>query len=346
MGVSRKIINSSGSRVRIVPKTKKIPLPKTIVSRTGIEISTCYCRKCMKTKKPDDFLEAVDGGYLDANGKMSICKNCCNDIFNKIYDYEKDVDKALLRTCRILNVRYDEVALNALHDHLQSILEMGHESERLFGIYRNKLMNTQKTRITERNMNETFIFEEPVGLTKDPAIDEDEDSHDMIQFWGNNFKQEDFDWLELELADWKKTHKCDTKAEETLLKEICYIEFDMRKARSEGRSPAALVEQLQKVMKTAAVDPSKTALAGSGKSQDTFSAFIKTIEQNEPAEVFEDKQLFKDFDNIDWYFRKYITRPLKNFITQSRDFNVEKDEEEDEFGEVFEDGDIPTTLAQ
>jgi hypothetical protein len=114
----------------------------------------------------------------------------------------------------------------------------------------------------------------------------------------------------------------------------------------EGKSTSGLVKEKQDLMKTASVDPAKTALAGSGRSQDTFSAFIKTIEENEPADYYKDKEMFKDFDNIDWYFRKYVTRPLKNFITQSRDFSVEVDDEENEFEieEEGENGDFPASV--
>ncbi len=57
---------------------------------------------------------------------------------------------------------------------------------------------------------------------------------------------------------------------------------------------------------------------------------MKVIEENEPASYYEDKKLFKDFDDIDFYFKKYVTRPLKNFVTQSRDFNVDTEDDVDE----------------
>jgi hypothetical protein len=346
MGRPKKIETTTEQKT--VARTKKLPPKKIVTSRTGVELTECYCRKCMKMKPAMDFFEATDL-FLDANGKMSICRNCCNDIYNDIFLSERNFEKALLKTCRILNVRYDETAIFAAKETLQSMLEKGLDTDKIFGMYKGKLSKTQETRINNRDLTEDFTFQElGYGLVENPMTDDDyEDAHDLKQFWGTNFEKEDYDWLEEELADWKKTHKCDTKAEETLLKEICYKEFDIRKDRAEGRDPSNKVKQLQDLMKTASVDPAKTAMAGSGKSQDTFSSFIKTIEQNEPAEYYKDKELFKDFDNIDFYFRKYVTRPLKNFITQSRDFNVEADDGEDEMmeTEVFEDGDLTTPLS-
>jgi hypothetical protein len=51
------------------------------------------------------------------------------------------------------------------------------------------------------------------------------------------------------------------------------------------------------------------------------------VEETTPSEYYKDKELFKDFDNIGSYFKKYITRPIKNFVTGSRDFNVNTDDD-------------------
>lgn len=325
------------------PKKRGIALRKPVTTTTGVTITEVYCRKCMKYKKPVEFWEATDR-FLDTNGKMSVCIDCCNEIHNVIFESDKDLTKSLLKACRILNVRYDAVALQATKEMITSIIAKGADTTKVFGLYKSKLFRKVNVRIDEKDFSEDFTFVEPPNLlVEKPMQDDDyEDAIDLKMFWGTNFEKEDYDWLEFELADWKKTHKCDTKAEETLLKEIVYKEWEIKKERAEGRDPSAKVKQLQELMKTASVDPAKTAAAGSGKSQDTFSAFIKTIESNEPAEYYKDKKLFQDFDNIDFYFKKYVTRPLKNFITQSRDFNVEREDEEDDNldGEVYEDGEF------
>jgi hypothetical protein len=71
------------------------------------------------------------------------------------------------------------------------------------------------------------------------------------------------------------------------------------------------------------------------------------IEETEPAEYYADKTMFKDFDNIGFYFEKYVTRPLKNFVMGSRDFNVETEKDGDDDDDSFDidgmgiDDDIP-----
>jgi len=311
-------------------------LKKTVKSKTGVEVETIYCRKCMEMKKPNNFYSAVDD--LDSNGFFSICKSCCESIYDSYYNVEHDVARAMLRTCRKINLMFDEGALESTLIQIKSAMDKGKTYDGILGLYKSKLTVSSKSDFFDRGEYTDFTFTEPsVSLPPSEPLDNSEESFDLKQYWGENLNFDDYVFLEKEMSEWKKTHKCDTKAEETLLKEICHKQLEIRKKREElkGNSPAALVKELQQLMVTAAIDPSKTASIGAGKSQDTFSSFIKTIEEKEPADFYKDKELFKDYDNIDFYFRKYVTRPLKNFITQSRDFNVETEEEEFEAEDLF-----------
>lgn len=291
-----------------------------------------------------DFYDAVDAGLIDANGLMSICKKACNELFDKFLASENSYEKAILKMCRVLNLKYSDDAINAALKQMETYKERGTESTSFFSLYKGKLYTTSKTsnRIESHNIDLQYEEVTQINITGKNTLsdfNEDELEKDVIEFWGEGYETEDYEWLEKTFADWKKTHKSDTMAEESLLKEIVFKQFEIRKARKNELSTAALVKELQDLMKTASVDPSKTSLSNSGKAQETFSSFIKMIEENEPASYYsdEDKKLFKDFDNIEYYFDKYVRRPLKNFITGSRDFNVDgESEDDDELGENTE----------
>lgn len=315
---------------------KTVVTAKDYISKTGVTLEQCYCRKCMKNKKPDDFFEAVDNGFVDANGKMSVCKDCCNAMFDLVYNSNGMIlDKAILKICRYLNIAYSEDAVNMTMEHIDTNTKKGINTSSIFGIYKAKLhiiMNKGDIR-DKADRNQDLTFREPVisRVADDGLLDQQvPEAQDLRVRWGSNLEYDDYVWLEKELSDWKKTHKCDTKAEETLLEQICLTKFTIRKMREESKSPGGLIKELQDLMKTANVDPAKTSLANAGKSRETFSEFIKTIEENEPAEYFEDKKLFKDFDNLEYYFKKFLTRPLKTFILGSRDFNIGEEPPEDD----------------
>ncbi|MFW5890978.1 MAG: hypothetical protein ACOCUI_02065, partial [bacterium] len=155
-------------------------------------------------------------------------------------------------------------------------------------------------------------------IVKDAEIDDK-----AILFWGDGFEDYDYLYLENELKQWQKTHKHDNYAEITLLREICLTSLEIRKKRERKESVKNETKALQDLMKTASIDPAKANAADNGKSLDSYGTWLKEIEESEPAEFFEDKKLFKDYDKIKEYTDKYIFRPLKNLLTGSRDFNIE-----------------------
>jgi hypothetical protein len=60
-----------------------------------------------------------------------------------------------------------------------------------------------------------------------------------------------------------------------------------------------------------------------------YGAWVRDIEKYRPAEYFEDKKIYFDFDKIGEYFQRFTLRPLKNLLTGSRDFDKEFSIEED-----------------
>lgn len=307
--------------------TKSIKSNKPLMELVDgvVVVKNVYCRRCMQTKDTDNFYSAVDK-ILDKNGYMSVCKDCINEIYSKLYLAERDVHKAILRTCRVINLAYNNDTVDSTIKQVDG-KDVKEYSKEFFGLYKRKLSG-----IFEREDNLDLTFKEPEDKSaiKDNSLDQSEETVNLVNMWGDGYSIEDYNWLENEYSKWIKYHKSDTMAEVTLLKEIVWKNYEIKKARMEGKSTSSLVKELQDLMKTASVDPAKSTIAGSSENRDTFSSFIKLIEEKEPAEYYKDKKLFEDFDNIGAYFRKYVTRPLKNFITQSRDFNVDSNDEEDD----------------
>jgi hypothetical protein len=313
------------------------------------------CRKCGISKIADDYYRSTEPD-LDLNGKMALCKLCVKDITDGFIDSEKAMDKGILKTCRKLNVLFDKELCDRTVAKVQEIEQGGKATEMVFGFYLRFLF-------AKNADGKDLTFEElenEVGVQQETAIEEKiEIAPEMKQFekdWGKGLTVDDYTYLEEELASWEATHRSDTKAEKTLLRLIAYKELQIRKAReSDPIDPElerAFTKEIQDLMKTAAIDPSKANAASQGKGKESFSAFIKMIEETEPAEFYKEKGLFKDFDNIEFYFEKFITRPLKNFVMGSRDFNVETEKDGDDEDDSFDisdmgiEDDVPVTKEE
>ena len=313
--------------IKRIKKTKKTWRTKVTTS-TGCEVAEKYCRFCMTVKNPKFFTVATDT-YLNKDGLHDICNPCLEQIFQDCLASERDVTRAFLKFCRGQNWSFKSAAVETSIKTAEKLLKQG-KPVTYVPEYKQTLHGIANISV-RTGMNADMTFSEP---SKDEYIPKellgDTVSQDVIDFWIPGLPREDYVWLENELARWKKTHKADTAADETLLSEIVWTNYEIRKEKVAGHSTDSLVDKLQKLMKTAAVDPAKSTVASAGKSLENFSAFIKTIEETEPCEYYKDKSLFKDFDNIEWYFEKFVKRPLLNFIGVARDFNISDDKSDDE----------------
>lgn len=309
---------------------KKKTVPKKIVTKTGQKISHGYCRMCMETKIATDFYQAVDT-YIDKNGIMSVCKKCLNGIYDKIYETEHSSEKAILRICRMINMKYDNDAIIATKKHLETMESKGKISNGVIGIYRAKLQNVQKSEIGKRSENDLDLTYQDVGgivFTVEDNVENETDRVTLDQlkgFWGYGFTNfDDYKFLENRLAEWKADYSCSNKAEEFLIKELCFKELELDKARREEKNVDPILKSIDGLLKTASLTPAQTN-ASSGKSFETIGLMIKRIESTTPAEYYQDKSLFKDFDNLEQYISNFIKRPIMNFLGASKSFEISDD---------------------
>ena len=312
-------------KVKVMPTSKRMA-PKE-------EVKKIYCRKCQKMRPENSFYSCTDH-FLDKNGKMSVCKSCIVEIYNNFYKTDLSMEKSIYRTCKALNIRYDEKAVISAKSHIQTFIDRGTETKSVFGLYKSKLIQSQRKELKDIDWQEDLTFKELSGEVLQSLAPQGKADAELIYFWGDNLAPDDYAFLEKEFSEWQRSYRCDTKAEEILLKDLCHIELKIRKARNEDRSVSSLNKDKIAIMKVASVDPAKAALVSSGKSLETFSNFVKMMEETDPADFYKDKELFKDFDNIGQYYQDYVTRPIKNFITKSRDFSVAQ---EDNVTNIFED---------
>lgn len=279
-----------------------------------------YCRTCQKIMAIGNFYEATNT-RLDKNGYMSVCKECCNNLFNEYYRIYNNLEIALQLTCQDLDVRLSKEAIKQVQSQLENAMAKGKKSEKIFGIYKSKLGSTGKN----NTGMESFRYKDSDCLIDDKEISNNIDiDDDLLLFWGKGFQDiDDYIFLETELSNWKQTHRCDNQAEITLLREICIKILEIRKARENKDDTGKLQKELQDLMKTASVDPAKANAASAGKSHEAFGSWVKEIEQFRPAEWFEQQEKYKDMDGLIPYIKNYIVRPIENFFTGMRNFIVD-----------------------
>jgi hypothetical protein len=297
-----------------------------------------YCRRCMEKKRENHFHSAVDPN-IDKNGLLSVCKDCVNELYeNALLVTENNMEESIFKVCKSLNILFSSKVVDSLKLHLSKQESQGIKKE-VFGLYKSHL-----GRHLSLNQGVSGTFTDvPSGFSKGDTIDEiknetPEFKEYLKYFWGNGLGKEDYSYLETELARWKKTHSCSNAAEETLLREVCFTQLEIRKSRLEGNDPSTLIKRLQDLMKTANL----ASPVASSQAQDIFGVWIKDIESKTPAEWWEDNQIFKDVDGLMVYINDFIVRPIRNFIMSTRDFKISENDgiEMEDVDESFSDEDL------
>ncbi len=307
------------------PKYKSKRLKKVDFVNDGLPDEFSYCRKCRRVRKNYLFHKAVDT-FIDSNGKFSVCKDCCNDIYTVFLRETGSTERAILKCCTSFNVVFNQDAITAAQKQVAS--KDGNEEKSLWGLYLAKLSVIYRDNVTDKAEELNLTFKPNININiQDNEIISDEYA-DLVQFWGTD-KKSDIIFLEREYGNFKETHKADTYAEITLLKNVCYKLLDMENDRKAGRSTDASLKQLLDLMKNLAISPSMVNAAASGKSLDTFGQWIKDIETMRPAEWVEDKSIWANIDDLEKYTEENIISPLRSFVTGNKEFTIDETESVD-----------------
>lgn len=318
------------------------------------------CRYCMNVKNQNRFYVSQD--FLDSDGRMSICIDCCGYLFNYYYSVHSRIDIAIYELCRCVNVRYDSKAYSSLmtsleKNSMQATISAinGEISEdmsentidqiavdtktSIFGKYYNIL---KKIYQNSPDMDLTFDVyknDRPEGYedkTTDKAVVEAIDDayekkmNSLEKKWGKQ-EGDDYAFLESEYNSWAKTKDTDEKGVDLLIREVCLHQLKMRKMRENGEDiKKDDIEILTRLMDKCSISPDKLKENNSNRSLAAFGVWLKDVETISPAEWVENKKLFKDVEGIDEYVNRTFDRAVKNYIGQQRDFRVVADKMEKE----------------
>lgn len=309
-------------------------------------ITESHCRRCQETKPIRHFYKAVDH-LLDCNGYMSVCKPCINEMYDIFFINDQVIEKTVLRLCRALNVKYSQDAMDTTNQTLGTYIERGTDPASIFGLYKSKLEAANRVLTHNKSvlgMDEDLTFHEPpTSVVQEFPEPEDFGAHDIEYYkekWGDSvdFTMDDYLFLEQELKNWKKTHKCDTYADEVMLREICFKRNEIRRTRNEGGNTNSLVKALQDIMKSSALTPAQQTASSNESTANAFGVWLRDIETKRPVEWHDDQEKYKDMDGIQEDVED-IRRSIKNFMTESRDFKSMELEtimsEEGEMGDDF-----------
>ena len=115
-----------------------------------------------------------------------------------------------------------------------------------------------------------------------------------------------------------------TILQEDLIIDACKYKCQHNRFISQGESKASdirtLSELYQKALEAIGLNVSTK---NDGIDEGTFGSWVREIERHCPAEDYNDKKKYRDMDGLGEYITRFIFRPLKNWLTGSKDKDAE-----------------------
>jgi hypothetical protein len=251
-----------------------------------------YCRCCQKHKHPTHFYEATS--ILDANGYMSICKDCCLELYEKFFAICGTLEEALFKTCQVLDICFYEEALNATKSHLEKLLASGKPAERVFGYYKSKLSSTAR-----QNGLTDFSFANSDKLENTVYKDRDDDfliDEEIKKYWGKGKLDWEYEFLVEEMEKIKSSFECPDYGMEMIMKDISFINLEIEKTRQGGKGDVTkLIDARSKLMNDANMKPVQSTGADAN-DQVSLGTFIKKWESEKPVPKRLDDEMKKYID--------------------------------------------------
>ena len=289
--------------------------------------------------------EYVETNFYNSNsefysyiGKIPYCKQCIERFYQQYFDrYTNEgcltpEKKAVQRLCMALDIYYrDDVftsAMNKIKTSGMNISPMYQYMKMIHLSQYNRKKETYENTITEAEQ-ENFAMASISDLSSEITVDQK-----TIDFFGTGFNDEDYKFLKREYDDWTARHECNTKAQEEVIKDICFNRLQNLKALRRGEDTKDITASFQKMLDAGKLQPKQNAGDATADNQ-TFGTLIDKWENERPLPEIDEE--LRDVDKIgvyiDTFFKGHLAKMmgLKNGLSNlynkfMKKYTVEKPE--------------------
>lgn len=309
---------------------KKTTVTKKINKKTPKIGENFKCFSCKEEKNVSDFYKTQS----DVFEIMPICKECAIKLFVNFYKDFNSAHKAMFRMCALLDIYYEKNLVDGIIEYYNNG-EEEFEVHKIFTEYvrrTNSLKYLKGLTFYNSEDNKTIIETKPDVTT----------SEDNISKWGVGYSEDDYKRLNQIFIQWSNGTPLDTITQKSLTYNLCKIDLLIEKETIAGRGNSVdkLIKQKLDLIKSLGITPSELMkYEQENKSTVTFSDFISTIEEVEPADFINNKELYKDVDGFEKYFNIHFIRSIKNLLLGHRDFpniNIDENDNVEFIDEVLE----------
>ncbi len=280
-----------------------------------------YCGKYFKTKR-GNFLTSKSPLYAGNQGYVGMCKGCTERLFNTLTEYfGGDEEKAAERIAQIFDWFWDVSIWNdckKISANRTKILaypsKMNLNQHTKDG---ETYLDTIRLRATDR-ISTLEDFEDMKGQDKTTV------SRAQIQRWGPGFNESEYQLLDNHYKSLKDIIDTNDVVQDSLVRDLCEIKVQQIRARdNDPKAYKDFTALYQDTLKAAKLNVKSAADTTMTDGELCWGNFIRDVERYSPAEIYEDKALFKDVDKIKEYLERFVLRPVRNFFLGTSEMDPE-----------------------
>ncbi|MDR4910638.1 MULTISPECIES: hypothetical protein [Bacillus] len=278
------------------------------------------CSCCGKEQNANQYYIS-ESPFNSATGKLSVCKSCLQNEFQKDKDNLKNVQNILRMIDRPFVYDLWVSAVNESESKKKS-------AGNVLGTYMKNIgMKDYKSKTwadSEFDFEEEQEYTTQLLLAKSTEDISKDDIDELMEFWGRGLDVEDYIWLQNEYIDFTNRYECDSKGMELLINEICLTRLDIRKRRENGEKVDQQQKTLQDLLGSSNLKPVQETGA-SGVEQESFGTLIKKYENERP--IPEPEPRWKDPDKIGKYIKVFFLGHLSRMLGLKNQYSEEYWEE-------------------
>lgn len=293
------------------------------------EQQKCCC--CGETLSITKYYKSYSNFY--SKGILPICKDCFGRKFGEYARVFKSNKIAMQRMCMAFDIYFNETAFDKCDTKDDAVvgkyfrnLNLGQHSEKSFDdSLKDGIFEFSGERKRVNGVRVAYVDEyDNVQEETDEKINPKD-----IEKWGIGFDTADYAELNNHYKTLKKANANTDDNQEIFIKDLCYAKMLQMKAlrNNDLDNYNRLTDSYRKTFQQSGI---KVVKESASTEDVSFGVSIDTIERYTPAEFYKNQDLYKDFDGIGDYIKRFLLRPLKNlqFGSKEKDFEFYvKDEE-------------------
>lgn len=289
---------------------------------TKTDFECVCCGKHFKLQK-GNFPHTLSPLYAANGGYLPICKKCIDRYYDQLVEFfSGNEEKAIDRVCQIADWYY-------LDDIWASTRKISADRSRV-GAYPSKMV-LQHWKDKGTTYLDTVRDRASVVLQSYDDLEEMQEMGDtaitkrQVKQWGLGFEENEYKLLDEHYKSLKDSIDTNDIVQDTLAKDLCEIKVQQVRARNRGDVDTfqKLTKLYQDTLKSANLKVKNAELDAANDDQACWGVFIRDVEEHTPADLYKDRSIFRDIDNIQSYFERFVTRPVKNFFGGTREMDHE-----------------------